>query len=128
MSYEHRADGEWVEVRGRDVWEAVKTGAKLSFFTGIVAAVITVCVAKDLGDSGPLGCVALFLVWLLCGTGLYLPLKLGVVATARCRGFLPGLVRFAHGAVVAVGTTAAVLVLLARLVIYLLYLAVQVGG
>ena len=127
MSYDH-CDGEWVEITGRDVWEAVKMGLKLSFFTGIVAAVLVACTAKDLWELGPVNCLALFLGWLVFGTGLYLPLKLAVVATARTRGLLPGLLRFAHGFVVVVGTTAVVLVLLARLVIYLLYLVLQVGG
>jgi hypothetical protein len=127
MSCDH-LDGEWVEITGGDVWEAVKTGVKLSFFTGIVAAVIAACTVQDIWDLGPVNCLALFLGWLVFGAGLYLPLRLAAVATARSRGLLPGLIRFAHGLVVVVGTAAIVLVLLARLVIYLLYLVLQVGG
>lgn len=127
MSYDDR-DSEWVEITGRDVWEAVKTGLKLSFFTGLVAAVIVAYAVEDMWEVGPVNCLAMFLGWVVFGTGLYLPLKLAVVATTRCRGFLPSLVRFTHGLVVGVGTTAVVLVLLARLLIYLVYLALQVGG
>jgi len=127
MTCDHH-DGEWVEITGGHVWEAVKTGLKLSFFTGIVAAVIVACTANDVRELGPANCLALGIGWLVFGTGLYVPLRLALVATARSRGFLPGLIRFAHGLVVVVGTTAVVLVLLARLVIYLLYLVLQVGG
>lgn len=128
MSYEHRADVEWVEISGGDVWEAIKTGLKLAFFTGIVAAAIVACTVKDVWELDPVNWLALGVGWLAFGTALYLPLKLAVVATARARGFLPALLRFAHGLVVFVGVTAMLLVLLARLVIYLLYLALQVGG
>jgi hypothetical protein len=73
-------------------------------------------------------CLVLFTGCVLFGAFLYLPLRLGVAAAANRGGFLPGLVRFAHGLVVFVGTAALLLLLLARLVVCLLALVLKVAG
>ena len=121
MSY-HRASGEYVEVSGRDVWEGVKRGATLSFFTGIAAGVGLMFTAQDGFDDGLMAYVATLVGFLVFGTAFYLPLYLAVVATSHSGGVFAGLVRFAHGLVVAVGVVAMVLVLGARVVLALLNL------
>lgn len=112
---------DWVDITGADVWNAVKTGAKLSFFLGIVAGVAMLFAGKGEFD-GFETCLGALVGCLLFGTCLYVPLNLGVVATSRRRGFLPGLLRFVHGLVVFAGVAAMVLVLGARLLVALLRL------
>jgi len=112
--YEDQTGDDLVEITGTDVWNAVKTGAKLSFFVGIVAGVAAMFANKSSAfELG--GYFATLILCLVVGTLLYVPLNLGVVATSRRRGFLPGLLRFAHGLVVFVGVAAVVLVIGARL-------------
>ena len=114
----HEPAGEaWAEVTGADVWNAVKRGASLSFFTGIAAGAAMMFVGGDRFDDGLGLYVATLVVCLVFGTCLYVPLNLGVVAATGRRGFVPGLLRFAHGLVVAVGVTAMVCVIGARVLL-----------
>ena len=87
----------------------MKTGAKLSFFIGIVAG-IAVMFANQSPSFEAGGYFATLILCLIGGTVLYVPLNLGVVATSRQRGFLHGLLRFLHGLAVFVGVAAIVLV------------------
>lgn len=121
-------DAEWVEVTGKDVWAAIGNGIKLSFFTCVVGAIVVGCTTGVTADHGPLNCLTLFAGCVLFGAFVYLPRRLGVVAAERRSGFVPGLLRVAHGLVVFVGTAALFLLLLARLVIYLLALVFKVAG
>ena len=116
----HEPAGEaGAEVTGADVWNAIKRGASLSFFTGIAAGVVMMFVGGDRFDDG-LGLYVCTLVGcLVLGTCLYVPLNLGVVATSGRRGIMPGLLRFAHGLVVAVGVTAMSCVIGARVLLAL---------
>lgn len=123
-----RPDADWVEVTGKDVWEAIGNGLKLSFFTCVVGAIVVGCTTTVVADHGFTDCLVRFVGCVLLGAFVYLPLRLGVVAAERRSGFVPGLLRFAHGLVVFVGTAALFLLLLARLVIYLLALVFNVAG
>ena len=112
--------GEWTEITGGDVWTAVKRGVALSFFIGITVGVGMMFTAKDGTDGGLMAYVRTLIACLVFGITLYVPLNLAVVATSRCRGFLPGLLRFAHGLVVFAGISAMVLVYGARILCHLM--------
>lgn len=123
-----RPDADWVDVTGNDVWGAIGNGIKLSFCTCVIGAILVGSTTTVGAELGFVNCLILFAGCVLFGAFVYLPLKLGVVAADRRSGFVPGLLRFAHGLVVFVGTAAILLLLLARLVVYLLALVFKIAG
>jgi hypothetical protein len=123
-----RPNADWVEVTGSDLWAAIWDGTNLSFFICLVAAVVIGCTTTAIAHHGPLNGLILFAGCVLFGAFVYLPLRLGVVATDRRSGFVPGLIRFVHGLVAFVGTASLFLLLLARVIIYLLALVLKTTG
>lgn len=124
MSNYHRAEDGWVEIRGRDVWQAAKRGAGLSFYVGMVAGAVMMFVAKDRPDDGFFVYLATFVGVLAFGTVLYIPLGVAVTATANSRGFLAGTLRFVHGVVVAVALVGMLLGAVAKILWHLM----QIGA